>query len=147
VIAALRSGLARLLPARLLGGRGCGQGIAGGGARLALLPEELLFAKAQFGFEFGVALFEFGDALLGLLVHRLPVGGTAERLEAFGQMRTNRARALSRPSGGAGDGRQRVTSARRGPGRRGVSSPAGIQFRDRDAQRRADKDSGNLRFV
>src|SRR5262249_16102789 len=72
------------------------------GPGLALLAEELLFAKAKFGLQFGVALLQLGDPQFGLLVHGLPVGGATEGLETFSQMRTNRARAVLALGSGTG---------------------------------------------
>jgi hypothetical protein len=95
VVAAWGTGLAALLAARFLGpGVIWKCDFARASTRFALFPEELLLAKAKLGFEFGVALFQFGDAPFGRGVHRLPVGGAAEGLEAFGSMRTNRARPI-----------------------------------------------------
>src|SRR5262249_58075300 len=95
VITALRPRLARLLAARLLRGVVGGvQGFISCGPGFALFPEELLLAKAKFGLQFGVALLQLGDAQLGLVVQRLPVGGATEGLESFSQVRTNRAGAV-----------------------------------------------------
>src|ERR1041384_6192783 len=96
IVAPLRSRFTALLTARFLGGGvGRGQGVTGGSAGFALSAKELLLAQTQFGFEFSVLSFEFSNALFGLFVHGLPVGGAAKGLETLGQMRANRTRALS----------------------------------------------------
>ena len=56
----------------------------------------MLFAEPEFGFQFSDTLFEFRLAQNGLVVHGLPIGGTAKRLKAFSKVRADRTRTLIR---------------------------------------------------
>ena len=102
VIATWVSGLAPLLPTRLLGRGLCGSvGFTGRGRCFGLGAEELLLTQAYFGLESSVLLFQIGNAQFGLVVHGLPVGSPPKGFEAFGEVRTNGARSVLGQDGGA----------------------------------------------
>src|ERR1700681_2617382 len=90
VVAATMSGPPPLLAARTPGRRvGVWRRSRNGGRRgrlgLGLAAEQLLFAEAELGFEFGEALLECSFALDRPLMHGLPVSGLAIGFKLLGQ--------------------------------------------------------------
>src|SRR5512135_715249 len=101
----------------------------GGGRRIGLASEELLFEGPDAGLELLVLLVEELLALDGPLVHGLPVGGPAPGLEL--RFQTWAARARSQGGGGSRTGRGVVVPSQEGD-RRGVR-PGGRRRLNRHA--------------
>src|SRR5262249_17940537 len=105
MVAARVSGLAWLLAARPVG-LGLGLGLTGGGMALALGAEELLLTESELGAERLILSARCGLRGQGHLVHALPVGGRAIRLELLGKSWADRARPFRQRRRGTGGSRQ-----------------------------------------